>query len=148
MLIGQAIGRWGNFANQELYGPPTTLPWGIPIDAYHRISPFDDLTRYPLTTRFHPDFLYESLWNLIGFVLLLVLGRKFASKLKEGDLFLIYLIWYPMGRLWVESLRPDAWRIGSIPTAQIISIALIALAAAMLVIRHLSRSPARLAEPH
>jgi phosphatidylglycerol:prolipoprotein diacylglycerol transferase len=78
----------------------------------------------------------------------LVLGRKFASKLKEGDLFLIYLIWYPMGRLWVESLRPDAWRIGSIPTAQIISIALIALAAVMLVIRHLSRSPARLAEPH
>jgi phosphatidylglycerol:prolipoprotein diacylglycerol transferase len=148
LLIGQAIGRWGNFANQELYGPPTTLPWGIPIDQFHRIAPFDDLTRYPLTTRFQPDFLYESSWNLIGFILLLVLGRKLAGRLKDGDLFLMYLIWYPLGRLWVESLRPDAWRIGNIPTAQIISMALIVLAVVILVIRHLSRSHIGLTEPH
>src|SRR5512136_2453679 len=71
LLIGQAIGRWGNFANQELYGPPTDLPWGIPIDAAHRYGAYANLTRYPLyTTRFHPDFLYESVLNVLGFVVL------------------------------------------------------------------------------
>ena len=143
LLIGQAIGRWGNFANQELYGPPTTLPWGIPIDQYHRIPPFNDLSQYPLATRFHPDFLYESLWNLVGFGLMLVLGRKFSNHLKDGDLFLIYLVWYPLGRIWVESLRPDAWTIGSIPTAQIVSAFLIALAAVALAIRHHGRPQTR-----
>jgi len=139
LLIGQAIGRWGNWANQELYGPPTTLPWGIPIDQYHRIPPFDDLTQYPLTTRFQPDFLYESLWSLVGVILLLIVGRNLAGKLKEGDLFLAYLVWYPLGRLWVEALRPDAWRIGNIPTAQIISVVLIVIAAVLLLVRHLKR---------
>jgi phosphatidylglycerol:prolipoprotein diacylglycerol transferase len=139
LLIGQAIGRWGNFANQELYGPPTTLPWGITIDQYHRIPPFDDLSQYPLTTGFHPDFLYESLWNLVGFSLMLMLGRKFSNRLKDGDLFLIYLIWYPLGRIWVESLRPDAWTIGSIPTAQIVSAILIVIASIALAIRHRNR---------
>ena len=131
--------------NQELYGPPTTLPWGIPIDEYHRIPPFNDLSQYPLTTRFHPDFLYESLWNLVGFGLMLMLGRKFSNRLKDGDLFLIYLIWYPLGRIWVESLRPDAWTIGSIPTAQIVSAVLIVIAAVVLAIRHRNR-PAALTE--
>jgi phosphatidylglycerol:prolipoprotein diacylglycerol transferase len=139
LLIGQAIGRWGNFANQELYGPPTTLPWGIPIDEYHRIPPFNDLSQYPLTTGFHPDFLYESLWNLVGFSLMLMLGRKFSNRLKDGDLFFIYLIWYPLGRIWVESLRPDAWTIGSIPTAQIVSAVLIVIASVVLAIRHRNR---------
>ena len=146
LLIGQAIGRWGNWANQELYGPPTTLPWGIPIDQYHRIPPFDDLTRYPLTTRFQPDFLYESLWSLAGVILLLTVGRKLAGKLKEGDLFLAYLVWYPLGRLWVEALRPDAWRIGNIPTAQIISVVLIVIAAGLLLVRHLKRPTLKPAE--
>ena len=146
LLIGQAIGRWGNWANQELYGPPTTLPWGIPIDQYHRIPPFDDLTRYPLTTRFQPDFLYESLWSLAGVILLLAVGRKLAGRLKEGDLFLAYLVWYPLGRLWVEALRPDAWRIGNIPTAQIISVVLIMIAAVLLLARHLKRRTLKPAE--
>ena len=136
LLIGQAIGRWGNFVNQELYGPPTTLPWGLKIDEFHRIPPFTDLNQYPLQTRFHPVFLYESLWNLIGVVLVLFAGRKWADKLKEGDLFLFYLIWYPLGRLWVESLRPDAWKIGNIPTAQIISMVLIIISVVLMVVRH------------
>jgi len=136
LLIGQAIGRWGNFVNQELYGPPTTLPWGLKIDEFHRFPPFNDLTQYPLEARFHPVFLYESLWNLAGVLLILVIGRKWAARLKEGDLFLAYLIWYPVGRLWVESLRPDAWKIGAIPTAQIISAALIVAAVAALIVRH------------
>ena len=136
LLLGQAIGRWGNFVNQELYGPPTALPWGLKIDEYHRFPPFNDLSAYPLEARFHPVFLYESLWNLVGTVLMLVAGRKWADRLKEGDLFLFYLIWYPTGRLWVESLRPDAWKIANIPTAQIISVMLIILSAAMLAVRH------------
>jgi len=136
LALGQAIGRWGNFVNQELYGPPTTLPWGIKIDEFHRYPPFNDLSLYPLTTRFHPDFLYESLWTLVGAILLLVLARTWAARLKEGDIFLLYLIWYPLGRLWVEALRPDAWKIANIPTAQIISAVLIVVAVVALVVRH------------
>ena len=146
LLIGQAIGRWGNWANQELYGPPTTLPWGIPIDQYHRIPPFDNLVKYPLTTHFQPDFLYESLWSLAGVILLLAAARKLAGKLKEGDLFLAYLVWYPLGRLWVEALRPDAWRIGNIPTAQIISVVLIVIGIVLLLARHLKRRTLKSAE--
>jgi phosphatidylglycerol:prolipoprotein diacylglycerol transferase len=146
LLLAQAIGRWGNFLNQELFGPPTTLPWGIPIDEFHRTLPFNDLSLYPATTRFHPVFLYESLWNLVGFVLILILGRKWAAKLKEGDLFLAYLVWYPVGRLWVEALRPDAWKIGNVPTAQIISVVLIVAAVAALVIRHRPQPKTQLAE--
>jgi len=70
---------------------------------------------------------------------MLMLGRKFSNRLKDGDLFLIYLIWYPLGRIWVESLRPDAWTIGSVPTAQIASAFFIVVAAAALVIRHRNR---------
>jgi len=136
LILGQAIGRWGNFVNQELYGPPTTLAWGIPIDADHRIPPYDDLTRFPLdTTRFHPVFLYESLWNLIVFVVLMVIGRRYRDRLKEGDVFSLYLIGYSLGRLLVESLRPDAWLIGSIPTAQIVSVVLIVLGIGLMVWR-------------
>src|SRR5437667_10889945 len=71
LLIGQAIGRIGNFINQELYGPPTTLPWGLRIDAAHRLSPYDNMVKYPDSTRFHPLFLYELLWDALGFVVLL-----------------------------------------------------------------------------
>lgn len=125
MLLAQAIGRWGNYFNQELYGPPTTLPWGITItNVNQRIPPFDDLTIYPLTTTFHPLFLYESLWNLTGFILLMWLGRKYADKWVDGDIFSLYLIWYPLGRTLIESLRPDAWTLSGIPTAQIVSLAL------------------------
>jgi len=126
MLLAQAIGRWGNYFNQELYGPPTDLPWGILItNVNQRIPPFNDLTAYPLDTTFHPVFFYESLWNLIGFALLMWIGRKYAHKLLDGDMLSLYLIWYPIGRLLIESLRPDAWTFGGIPTAQLVSIVLI-----------------------
>ena len=138
LLIGQAIGRWGNFVNQELYGPPTNLPWGIPIDAAHRYGDFADLTRYPVeTTRFHPDFLYESILNVIGFIVLVIVARKFQRRLKDGDLILLYMIWYPINRILVESLRPDAWTVsGGLPTAQLISIILIVVAVGLLIVRH------------
>lgn len=137
MLLAQAIGRWGNYVNQELYGPPTTLPWGILItNPNQRIPPYNDLTAFPLdTTLFHPVFFYESVWNLIGFALLMWLGRKYADKLLDGDLLSLYLIWYPVGRLLVESLRPDAWTLGGIPTAQIVSVLLILVGIGLFVYR-------------
>ena len=131
VLLAQAIGRWGNYFNQELYGPPTDMPWGILItNVNQRIPPYNDLTAFPLTTTFHPVFLYESLWNFIGFVLLMWIGRRFAGKLLDGDMVSLYLIWYPTGRLIVEGLRPDAWTLSGIPTAQIISVLLIIIGVA------------------
>jgi phosphatidylglycerol:prolipoprotein diacylglycerol transferase len=116
--------------NQELYGPPTNLPWGIPIDAAHRYGAFTDLTQYPLeTTRFHPDFLYESVLNVIGFIVLIVVARRLRLRLRDGDIFLLYLIWYPANRILVESLRPDAWTVnGGLATAQLVSLVLMAVA--------------------
>ncbi|RME74241.1 MAG: prolipoprotein diacylglyceryl transferase [Chloroflexi bacterium] len=147
MLLAQAIGRWGNYFNQELYGPPTDLPWGILIDNVNqRIPPYNDLSLYPLDTTFHPVFLYESLWNLIGFALLMWLGRKYARRLLDGDMASMYLVWYPVGRLLIENLRPDAWTLSGIPTAQIVSIVLIVLGLALAFYRR--RNPALATSPY
>jgi phosphatidylglycerol:prolipoprotein diacylglycerol transferase len=143
LILAQAIGRWGNFVNQELYGPPTTLPWGIPIDAQHRLPVYADLTRFPVeTTRFHPVFLYESLWNLAGCVALLYIARRFQGRLRSGDVFCLYLVIYGVGRLLVEALRPDAWLVGGIPTAQIVSVLAIIAGVALMVLRHRQVQPA------
>lgn len=107
--LAQAIGRQANFVNQELYGPPTMLPWGLLIDGEHRIEPYNNMLAYPETTLFHPLFLYESLWNFLGFGLMFWLSRRFEQTLKPGDLFLMYLIWYPLGRFFIEFLRTDSW---------------------------------------
>ncbi len=107
LLLAQGIGRWGNFINQELYGPPTTLPWGILIDAANRIAPFNDLTAYPAETRFHPTFLYESIWLLLGFVVLVVLNNRYRDQWRYGTLFGIFLIWWGAGRTVMEFFRPD-----------------------------------------
>jgi phosphatidylglycerol:prolipoprotein diacylglycerol transferase len=136
LALGQAIGRWGNFANQELYGFPTTLPWGIPIDAAHRLPIFADLTQYPIeTTRFHPTFLYESLWNLGIFIVLLLIARRWKNE-KSGDLMLLWGMLYGLGRFLVEFQRPDAWLISGIATAQLIGLALIILCGVTLMYRH------------
>jgi phosphatidylglycerol:prolipoprotein diacylglycerol transferase len=129
LVLAQAVGRWGNFFNQELYGYPTDLPWGLYIDPAHR-SP-----EFAAYDRFHPLFLYESLWNLLGFTLLMVLGRKYAARLKDGDLFLAYVIWYAVGRFFLEGLKPDVWTIGGLPTARWICIGGVVIAAALLVYR-------------
>ena len=136
LLLAQAIGRWGNFVNKELYGYPTTLPWGIPIDTAHRLPRFTDL---PPETRFHPTFLYESLWNLLAFGLLMFLARRFSDRLRPGDLLLAYGILYPLGRILVETQRPDAWTIGGIPTAQLSGAVSIILCTTVLVWRHRSQ---------
>jgi len=106
IILGQAIGRWGNFINQEAYGVPTNLPWGIMVDG----------------VRVHPTFLYESLWDL-GVFFLLMWYRK--RKKVEGDVFLLYAILYSAGRFFVEALRIDSLMLGNIRMAQLISVAII-----------------------
>jgi phosphatidylglycerol:prolipoprotein diacylglycerol transferase len=108
ILVGQAIGRWGNFMNQEAYGRPTTLPFGVTIDKEHRLPPYDDMATYPPNTLFHATFLYESLWNIAGFGLLLWLEKRLRGWRRPGDLGLFYAIYYGIGRLWIEGLRTDS----------------------------------------
>jgi prolipoprotein diacylglyceryl transferase len=101
VLLAQAAGRWGNYFNQELFGQPTTLPWGLEIDASNPAFP----NGLPAETLFHPTFLYESTWSLIGVVVLLALDKRF--DLRNGAMFGSYLIYYSIGRLVTENLRID-----------------------------------------
>lgn len=137
LLLGQAIGRLGNYVNQELYGPPTTLPWGIPIDAAHRVGTPWDVISYPVdTTRFIPLFAYEAILNLIGMVLLLYVARRYARRLFDGDIALLYIVWYGWVRSALETLRTGNWYIGPLPTATWLGLAGVLLAAAFLILRH------------
>jgi phosphatidylglycerol---prolipoprotein diacylglyceryl transferase len=131
--IGQAIGRWGNYFNQELYGNPTKLPWGVQIAPEYRSPQFANL---PVTTRFHPSFLYESLWSLGVFFVLSYVSHRMDDRLRTGDLVLLYLMLYPIGRILVEFQRPDAWVVAGVPMAQIISVGLVAFSALALMWRH------------
>jgi phosphatidylglycerol:prolipoprotein diacylglycerol transferase len=136
LALGQAIGRWGNFINQELYGPPTNLAWGLIIDPEYRIAPYNDLTAYPPETLFHPTFLYESLWCLFVFIALALIAHRCKDRLLEGDILLGYIIGYPLGRFFIEYFRPDAWMIGHIAAAQLFAIICVAGGIALLVVRH------------
>lgn len=106
ILLAQAIGRWGNWFNQELFGKPTTLPWGLEID-------YDSINfprQYAEGTLFHPTFLYESIWNVIGVALILWISRK--GVLKLGQTFWMYVVWYGIGRFFIELfLRIDTPRL-------------------------------------
>ncbi len=124
LILGQAIGRWGNFFNSEAFGGPTNLPWKL----------FIPLSNRPAGDRefeyFHPTFLYESLWNLSVFGLLLSLffwGQRNPGKLRSGTLFLVYMIAYSTGRLWIEGLRTDSLMFGPLRMAQMVSLAGITL---------------------
>lgn len=128
--LGQAIGRWGNFVNQELYGAPTNLPWAIYIDPAHRLPEFADVAYY------HPIFLYESLWNLASVFFLLWISRKFADKLIPGDVFLIYLITYPFIRILLDFIRLDASEIAGFNANQVFMTVILVLAGIALYIRH------------
>ena len=144
LLFAQALGRWGNFINQELYGPPTDLPWGILIDrAGQRIPPYTDLSRYPLeTTRFHPTFLYESLWLFAGFILLVYLNNRFRKRWKYGTLFALFLIWWGGGRVWIEFFRPDQPAFGdTFITYSMVFALLIALAGVYFLLRMYNKLP-------
>ncbi len=130
VALAQAIGRWGNFVNEELYGAPTNLPWKIFIEPKYRLPQFANVAYY------HPLFLYESLWNLMDMAILLWLGRKYADRLKPGDIILTYLIIYPIGRFLLEFLRLDASRIAGINANQSLMVVIILLSAAALLWRH------------
>jgi phosphatidylglycerol:prolipoprotein diacylglycerol transferase len=136
LFIMQAVGRLGNFFNQELYGPPTTLPWGIAIDCEHRVAAYPCET-FPLaTTHFHPLFLYETVSGLVGAAVLLWLARRASSRLVPGDLLWIFLIWYGLTRFVLEFMRTGNWTFFGIPTAQIMSAAFVVAGLAMLWYRH------------
>lgn len=119
LILGQAIGRWGNFFNSEAFGAPTDLPWKLYIPPANRppaLASFD---------YFHPTFLYESLWNVMVFALLMALffkGLPGKRQLKTGSIFLLYLVTYSLGRLWIEGLRTDSLMLGPLRIAQIISL--------------------------
>jgi len=130
LVLAQAIGRWGNFFNQELYGYPTDLPWGIYIDPSHR------LPGYEAFSHFQPLFLYESLWNLLGFTALMLAGRKLRSRLRDGDIFFLYIIHYGVGRFFLEGLKIDAWMLGGIPTARWITGLAILATIGTIIFRH------------
>ena len=130
LALGQAIGRWGNFFNQELYGAPTNLPWKIYIDPAHRLAGFENVSYY------HPLFAYESLLNLANMLLLLWLLRQFAGRLKRGDIFNVYLIAYPLIRFSLDFLRLDASQVLSLNVNQTL-MAIVGVAAIIVLIwRH------------
>ena len=130
LLVGQAIGRWGNFVNQEVYGRPTNLPWAITIDPQYRISGFEQVAKY------HPLFLYESLLNLAGAGVLIWIDRKFKDKLFKGDIFFGYMIWYSTVRFLLEFLRLDPSPVNGININQTSMLVVGVIAVAILILRH------------
>lgn len=120
LILGQAIGRWGNFFNSEAFGVPTNLPWKLLIPPDKRPPEFYS------EPFFHPTFLYESVWNLMAFAVLMTIFNKFPQA-KRGTMVMVYLITYSLGRVWIEGLRTDSLMFGSLRIAQIISLSAIAL---------------------
>lgn len=128
LILGQAIGRWGNFFNGEAYGRATDLPWKLAIFDEIRNSQGEVVEIF--RGYFHPTFLYESLWNIGVFILLLSLffwGLKNSNRLKTGTITAVYLIAYSLGRVWIEWLRTDSLMLGPLRIAQIVSLIAIAL---------------------
>jgi phosphatidylglycerol:prolipoprotein diacylglycerol transferase len=130
LALAQAIGRWGNFLNQEVYGAPTKLPWAIYIDPAHRLAGYENQAYY------HPLFLYESLWNLANAGFLLWFARKMGARLKDGDLFLTYLVTYPVFRFFLEFLRLDPSPVAGIDINQALMAVVAVCAAVGLFLRH------------
>jgi phosphatidylglycerol:prolipoprotein diacylglycerol transferase len=130
LALAQAIGRWGNFLNQEVYGRPTSLPWAIYIDPAHRYPGFENVAYY------HPLFLYESIYNLLNMFFLLWIGKKWEKWLKPGDVFIIYLITYPFFRFWLEFLRLDPSPVAGIDINQALMAVVAIGAAVLLFMRH------------
>ncbi len=124
LILGQAIGRWGNFFNSEAFGSPTNLPWKLLIPLDRRPPGFESIEFY------HPTFLYESIWNLLVFGLLMVLffrDLRGQIRLKAGTIFLVYLASYSSGRVWIEGLRTDSLMLGGLKMAQLVSLTGIAI---------------------
>lgn len=123
-LIGQCIGRWGNFVNQEAFGVETNLPWGMLSENTSRVA----------SGPVHPCFLYESLWCLLGFVLLHIFSRKFRRY--DGQVFILYLIWYGVGRFFIEGLRTDSLITPILPirVSQLVAVVTVLTGAILLIV--------------
>jgi phosphatidylglycerol:prolipoprotein diacylglycerol transferase len=156
ILLAQVVGRWGNFMNQELYGPPTNLPWGIAIQCQYRVAEFacpagSDPTA-TLGQHFIPLFFYESMLSLVGVFVMLFLWRRFTARgrlLIAGDVGLLYFVWYGLERGLLEFLRGGwNWTFLGIPMAQLVGLGAAAGAIIVILLRHwyVRRHPAAAAE--
>jgi len=137
LALGQAIGRWGNYFNQELYGKPTNLPWKIYIAPEHRMPGYESVAYY------HPLFLYEAIWNLFNMALLLYVARRWEKVLLPGDVFLIYLVVYSIGRFFLEFLRMDYSPVFGVNINQLVMVLVFIGASAALWWRHRGARRAR-----
>ncbi len=142
-LLAQGIARWGNFFNQELYGPPTDQAWGITIDCAHRMAQYS-CAAYPFeTTGFHPLFFYESVLTIAGGLIALFVARRFADRLLDGDLASFWMIWYGSVRLLLETFREGwNWTVAGVPAAMIVGAVLIAIGVGSAIWRHGRYRPA------
>ena len=124
-LIGQAIGRWGNFVNQEVFGGPTSLPWGMVSENTLAVSPDSPV---------HPCFFYESMWCVLGFIVLHIFTTKFRQY--DGQTFLLYLIWYGTGRFFIEALRTDSLYVPYLPikVSQLVAVVTILAGIVLLIV--------------
>lgn len=130
VMVGQIIGRWGNFVNVEAYGAETTLPWRMGV-----LYSFNDGVSFVSEKFVHPTFLYESLWNLVGLILITYLYKK---KKFHGQMFLTYMTWYGFGRMLIEGLRADSLYVGSIRISQLVGFVTFVVGAVLLTV-HLRR---------
>lgn len=155
VLLAQAVGRMGNFVNQELYGPATDVAWAFHINPAYPCQLPPDFptsgvqycgTAEPLTQEtiqwyathgYHPTFFYEALWSLAAFAILTFVFKRYGERFRRGDGIWLYFIAYPLGRFWVEAFRPDAWVMGSMATAQWIALLMIGVAGTIFVVRHI-----------
>lgn len=142
ILVMQAIARWGNWFNQELYGTPTDLPWGLAIDCAHRAVSVSCATVGEAAT-FHPLFLYESLSGLAGALILPALGQRLKGRLLPGMVGLGAVAWYSVTRIALEGLRLENWQVGGIATAYFVMGAVLLATLAVAIMRLRTAAPAK-----
>ncbi|EAC4654622.1 prolipoprotein diacylglyceryl transferase [Listeria monocytogenes] len=134
LIIAQAIGRWGNFMNQEAHGAETTRSF---LESLH-LPDFIINQMYIDGAYYQPTFLYESLWNVLGFIVLLIIRR---TKIRSGELFLGYVIWYSFGRFFIEGMRTDSLMWGDFRVSQVLSLLLIVLSIGIIIYRRMKMNP-------
>ncbi|HBK0115795.1 TPA: prolipoprotein diacylglyceryl transferase [Listeria monocytogenes] len=134
LIIAQAIGRWGNFMNQEAHGAETTRSF---LESLH-LPDFIINQMYIDGAYYQPTFLHESLWNVLGFIVLLIIRR---TKIRRGELFLGYVIWYSFGRFFIEGMRTDSLMWGDFRVSQVLSLLLIVLSIGIIIYRRMKMNP-------
>jgi phosphatidylglycerol:prolipoprotein diacylglycerol transferase len=132
LALAQAVGRWGNFINQEVYGLPSDLPWAITINKQHRLPGYEYVDTY------HPLFLYEALWSVLNMAFLIWVSRKFHDRIRTGNLFLIYLIFYGFGRVGLEFLRLDISSFQGVNINQAFMAAVVLTAGVLFILRQIN----------